>query len=92
MSQIFSALLPKASGNGPITTTPTDVSILLLYSVVRGRPRLLNSEAISDLQELICKTLTLFLDEIGEWLTTALHGWIFVVYPQLAYEDDHADV
>ena len=51
-------------------------------SVLRGRPRLLNSEAISDLQELIRETPTLFLDEIGEWLalyhdqpisTTALH-------------------
>ena len=51
-------------------------------SVLRGCPRLLNSEAISDLQELIRETPTLFLDEIGEWLalyhdqpisTTALH-------------------
>jgi transposase len=37
-------------------------------SVLRGRPCILNSEAISDLHELICGTLTLFLDEIGEWL------------------------
>jgi transposase len=51
-------------------------------SVLHGRPRLLNSEAISDLQELIRETPTLFLDEIGQWLalyhdqpisTTALH-------------------
>jgi transposase len=51
-------------------------------SVLRGRPRILNSEAISDLHELIRETPTLFLDEIGEWLalyhdqpisTTALH-------------------
>jgi hypothetical protein len=51
-------------------------------SVLRGRPRILNSEAISDLHELIRGTPTLFLDEIGEWLalyhdqpisTTALH-------------------
>ncbi|KAF8237075.1 hypothetical protein L208DRAFT_1066236, partial [Tricholoma matsutake] len=52
-------------------------------SVLHGCPCLLTSEAISDLQELICKTPTLFLDEIGEWLalyhnqpisTTALHN------------------
>ena len=37
-------------------------------SVLRGRPCILNSEAISDLHELIRGTPTLFLDEIGEWL------------------------
>ena len=51
-------------------------------SVLSGCPCLLNSKAISDLQELICETPTLFLDEISEWLalyhdqpilTTALH-------------------
>ena len=34
-------------------------------SVLRGRPRLLNSEAISDLQELIRETPTLFLAYSG---------------------------
>ena len=51
-------------------------------SVLRGCPCILNSEAISDLHELICGTPTLFLDDIGEWLalyhdqpisTTTLH-------------------
>jgi hypothetical protein len=35
-------------------------------SVLRGRPHILNSEAISDLHELIRGTPTLFLDEIGD--------------------------
>jgi len=37
-------------------------------AVLRGRPRLLNAEAIADLQELIQETPELFLSEIGEWL------------------------
>lgn len=51
-------------------------------SGLRGRPRILTTQAINDLQELIRETPLLFLDEIGEWLalyhdisisTTALH-------------------
>jgi len=74
-------------------------------SVLRGRPRILNSEAI-DLHELIRGTPTLFLDEIGEWLalyhdqpisTTALHdnlrelGLTYKILRKAAAEhDDHA--
>ncbi|KIK01385.1 hypothetical protein K443DRAFT_678383 [Laccaria amethystina LaAM-08-1] len=48
----------------------------------QGRHRLLNTEAISDLKELIDESPEFYLDEIGEWLalyhdipmsTTALH-------------------
>lgn len=51
-------------------------------SVLRGRPRLLNADAVADLHQLILETPSLFLDEISEWLalyhdqpisTTALH-------------------
>jgi transposase len=38
-------------------------------SALRGRPRILNAQAINDLYELIQETPSLFLEEIGEWLT-----------------------
>ena len=51
-------------------------------SGLRGRPRILNTQAIDDLRELIRETPSLYLDEIRDWLalyhdvpisTTALH-------------------
>jgi len=73
-------------------------------AVLRGRPRLLNAEAIADLQELIQETPELFLSEIGEWLAlyhdlsiskTALHtnlidlGLTRKVMRRAAAERDH---
>jgi len=37
-------------------------------SVLRGRRRLLNQEAVSDLRELLEESPELYLDEISEWL------------------------